>query len=139
MKKMAASVSRITNKLIAFIRFKLRRRGKTPQVRLANRIRHSFTFLHFMHSDEAKIHGHQTLRAFLADSAEQKQIQGSFLSYKQKSKQFVLNILLVLKIQNQFRFIQEIQNQHMDLLRAFFDREKTRMFIVLVKSTQKDL
>ena len=35
--------------------------------------------------------------------------------------------------------MQEIQNQHMNLLRAFFDREKTRMFIVLVKSTQKDL
>jgi hypothetical protein len=30
MKKMAASVSRMTNKLIAFIRYKLRKRGKTP-------------------------------------------------------------------------------------------------------------
>ena len=51
----------------------------------------------------------------------------------------MLYTFIVLKIQNHFRFMQEIQNQRMNLLRAFFDREKTRMFIVLVKSTQKDL
>ena len=51
----------------------------------------------------------------------------------------MLYTFIVLKIQNHFRFMQEIQNQRMNVLRAFFDREKTRMFIVLVKSTQKDL
>jgi hypothetical protein len=55
MKKIAASISRMTNRLIAFIRFKLRKRGKTPQIRLVNRIKHSFNFLHFIHSDEAII------------------------------------------------------------------------------------
>jgi hypothetical protein len=55
MKKIAASVSRMTNRLIAFIRFKLRKRGKTPHIRSVNRIKHSLTFLHFIHFDEAKI------------------------------------------------------------------------------------
>lgn len=45
MKKIAASISRMTNKLIAFIRLKLRKRGKTTQIRLVNQIKQSFTFL----------------------------------------------------------------------------------------------
>ena len=86
-----ASVKRMTAKLVFFLRYKLRKIGKDVDTRSINKIRDTLNFLNVFHCDQAQLEAKQVLKFFLIDSASQKSIIGSFLTFKSKSNFLTLN------------------------------------------------
>ena len=121
-------IIRVTRKIVAALKRIVRHRGKNFPERTLHTIRHSFASCAMQFKDNYEERAKDKIRHFLEASLNLGRLQGAFLSYRAK----------VEYLQGRARHNKKVRDQHKNLLKKYFDREKARMIMTKVPSNAKD-